>query len=339
MRLIEVPVDAAAGGLLAHNIGERGFRLRKGTCLSVEDVGRLREAGVARVTIARLEAGDVGENEAARRLAAAVAGPHLATSRASTGRCNIDATVPGLARIDVPAVTRANSVHEGITMATVPAWDRVAAEQTVATVKIIPFAVPLAAVEVVERILAAESPVVGLAPFRAKRAGLLQTRLPGIKASVLDKTVETTRRRVESLGGTLEADLRCAHEVAAVADALGGLAARCDLVIVIGASAIIDRQDVVPAAVVAAGGTIIHFGMPVDPGNLTLLARLEGRPVLGFPGSFRSPRLHGCDWLLWRAFADVPVSGEDVMALGVGGLLKEIPGRPMPRRRAVRGSA
>lgn len=339
MQLIEVPVAAAAGGLLAHNIGERGFRVRKGTRLSEEDLARLRDAGVERVMIARLAEDDVGENEAALRLAAVAAGPGLETTRASTGRCNLDAAAPGLARIDADAVTEANRVHEGITIATVPAWDRVAAGQTVATVKIIPFAVPLAAVEAVEGILTAGHGVVALAPFRAKRVGLVQTRLPGVKETVLDKTTETTRQRLESLGGTLAAERRCAHDVAAVAEAIQGLADGSDLLIVIGASAIIDRQDVVPAAVRAAGGVIDHFGMPVDPGNLTLLARLGDRPVLGFPGSFRSPRLHGCDWLLWRIFADAPAGGREAMAMGVGGLLKDIPGRPMPRHRAVRGSS
>jgi len=66
--------------------------------------------------------------------------------------------------------------------------------------------------------------------------------------------------------------------------------AGAELVIVFGASAIADRRDVIPAAIEAVGGDIEHFGMPVDPGNLMLIGKARGQPVLGAPGCARSPR-------------------------------------------------
>jgi molybdenum cofactor cytidylyltransferase len=88
---------------------------------------------------------------------------------------------------------------------------------------------------------------------------------------------------------------------------------------------------VIPAAIEQAGGSVEHFGMPVDPGNLLLLAHLGDIPVLGLPGCVRSPKLNGFDWVLQRLIADVPVTPRDIMLLGAGGLLKEIPTRPQPR--------
>ena len=103
------------------------------------------------------------------------------------------------------------------------------------------------------------------------------------------------------------------------------------MILIAGASAITDRHDVLPAGIEAAGGTLEHFGMPVDPGNLLLLARLDGRPVLGLPGCCRSPKLNGLDWVLQRLAAGIEVTGRDIMGMGVGGLLSEIPSRPQPR--------
>lgn len=94
-----------------------------------------------------------------------------------------------------------------------------------------------------------------------------------------------------------------------------------------------DRRDVVPSGIVAAGGMINHFGMPVDPGNLLLLAHHGDIPVLGIPGCARSPKLNGFDWILQRLIANQPVASEQIMAMGVGGLLKEISDRP-PLRTA-----
>ena len=76
-----------------------------------------------------------------------------------------------------------------------------------------------------------------------------------------------------------------------------------------------------------AGGHVLRFGMPVDPGNLLFLGEQAGRPVLGLPGCARSPALNGADWVLERLACGLAVSGDDIAAMGVGGLLKESPAR------------
>jgi molybdenum cofactor cytidylyltransferase len=122
------------------------------------------------------------------------------------------------------------------------------------------------------------------------------------------------------------------HEQAALTAAIDEvLKAGAELVIVFGASAIADRRDVIPAALEAVGGTIEHFGMPVDPGNLLLIGKARGQAVLGAPGCARSPKENGFDWVLMRLLAGLPVSRADITGMGVGGLLMEIVTRPQPR--------
>jgi molybdenum cofactor cytidylyltransferase len=205
-----------------------------------------------------------------------------------------------------------------------------------ATVKVIPFAAPRRVLESCLEIARAAAPLVQLAAFAPRRIGLIQTRLPGIKDSVLDGTAQVTRARVEALGSTLIDEARCDHDSAALGQAIRDFQAqRPDILLIAGASAVVDRRDVIPAGIEAAGGVVEHFGMPVDPGNLLLLGRLDGRPVLGLPGCARSPKTNGFDWVLQRLCAGLPVTKRDVMMMGAGGLLKEIPLRGQPRERKV----
>ena len=105
-----------------------------------------------------------------------------------------------------------------------------------------------------------------------------------------------------------------------------------EMVLILTGSATSDIADTAPAALVAAGGGVIHYGMPVDPGNLLFLGDLAGKPVIGLPGCARSPALNGADWVLERLICGISVSADDIMGWGVGGLLKEIPERGHPRR-------
>ncbi|WP_445376513.1 NTP transferase domain-containing protein [Niveispirillum fermenti] len=282
--------------------------------------------------VARLDAGDITEDAAATRIAARLAGPHLTISAAYTGRVNLFAAQDGLATIDAATIHALNRTDEAVTIATLPPFTPVRTGQMLATIKIIPFAVPEAIVSALEWMLAGAGPV-GVAPWAGLSASLIQTMLPGTKPAVLDKSVQVTRDRLAGIEADLAQQMRVPHEVGALASALRE--AEGDLVLVIGASAITDRRDVIPAALERVGGTVRHFGMPVDPGNLLLLGELNGRPVLGLPGCARSPKLNGVDWVLQRLGAGLPVDAAAIMAMGVGGLLAEMPGRPLPRAMAT----
>ena len=245
----------------------------------------------------------------------------------------------GIAVIDRLRIDRLNAIDEGLTLATVPPYQLVEAGQMVATVKVNPLSLPGTVIAVGVALAGEDGALVRVAPFRALDVALVLTRLPGLKEGVLDKTVATVRARLEALGSRLRREVRCAHDEDAVAGAIAELATTgAALILIYGASAIVDRRDVVPAGIVKAGGTIERFGMPVDPGNLTLLAHLGTTPILGLPGSARSPRPHGSDWLLQRLLAGLPIVASDIAGLGVGGLLKDVPGRPQPREGRTRAA-
>ena len=346
MKFGPVALADASGCVLAHSLRLPDGVLKKGLLLGEGELQRVAAAGIDRVVVARLEPEDVGENDAAAQVAHALAGAEVHIGNAGTGRVNLHAREAGLLVLDAARVHAANAVHEGLTIATLHTDSPVAAGQMLATVKIIPYAVPGAALaEVLQRLRGAAEPdsregrrALRVAAWQHWPVGLVMTRLAETPDPVLAKMRKAVSVRLEPLGARLVVEEVVAHETLAVAEALQRMARRADpprLLLVSGIAATVDRRDVVPAAVVSAGGQVLHAGMPVDPGNLLVLGELApaegGLPVVGMPTCARSPKLNGFDFVLRRLGAGEPVTPADIMAMGVGGLLTEIETRPMPR--------
>ena len=322
----------ALGAIAVHSIRKGDLVLKKGTRIGEAEAAALQAAGIDEIVVARIEPGDVPEDEAAADIAAAVAGEGVRVDRAFTGRANLFAEAAGVLLLDRAAIDRLNRVDPAITVATLPAFAPVVAGKMIATVKIIPFAVEARSRDRAMVVADEAKPLVRVAPYRVKQIGVVSTLLPGLADKVIEKTLKILGDRIAPAGAAIVAERRVPHESRALAQALDEvLQVGAELVIVFGASAIADRRDVIPAAVEAIGGAIGHFGMPVDPGNLLLIAEAQGRPVLGAPGCARSPKENGFDWVLMRLLAGLEVSGEDIAGMGVGGLLMEIVTRPQPR--------
>jgi molybdenum cofactor cytidylyltransferase len=332
MKFGGVALAQAEGGVAVHSIRQGGLVLKKGTLIGPAEIAALSEAGIAEIVVARIEPGDVSEDAAAAEIAAAVHGEGVRVERAFTGRANLFAETAGVLVVGKAAVDRLNEVDESITFATLPAYKPVVAGEMVATVKIIPFAVPAVQRDAALAIARESAPLMRIAPYRIRKVGVVSTLLPGLAAKVIDKTLKVTQARLAPAGAGIVWERRVAHEERALAAAIEELlGAGAELVIVFGASAIADRRDVIPAAVEAIGGRIEHFGMPVDPGNLILVGCARGRPVLGAPGCARSPKENGFDWVLMRMLAGLAVPRAAITGMGVGGLLMEIVTRPQPR--------
>lgn len=329
----EISIDQAQGGVAVHSIRKGGLVLKKGTHIGPAEIEALRRERVESIVIARLDPGDVGEDIAAEHIATRLGGEGVRVAEPFTGRANLFAEQAGVLVIDRDGVDQVNAIDESITFATLPAFDPVKAGEMIATVKIIPFAVEA---PTFERALASlGAPIIRIAPFRPLKVAAISTLLPGLKESVIARTLQVLKERLAPAEATLVLDERVPHQAPALALALDqAKAAQADLTIIFGASAIADRRDVIPAAIEISGGTVEHFGMPVDPGNLLLLGRSGAMSVLGAPGCARSPKENGFDWILHRLLAGLPVTRADIVGLGVGGLLMEIVSRPQPRAAA-----
>ena len=325
------------GLILAHTLRlSSGEVFKKGRRLSALDVKTLCADGLQTVWAAQLEPEDWDEDEAASALAESVRGEGVRRADAATGRCNLFAEHSGLLAIDAERVRALNRLSPALTLATLPLHSVVRRDDMLATIKIIPFAVPGALLRQADALarasLAATERLIRVLPFEARRMGLILTMTKGLPDSMLDRAAAAQRVRADRLGSVVSDEIRTAHTESAIASALASLcAAGCDPVLILGASAIVDRRDVIPSAIEQLGGTVIHLGMPVDPGNLLLIGRVGRTRVLGVPGCARSLRRSGFDFVLERLCAGLDVTADDVMDLG-----RRAPSTPCSARARTR---
>jgi molybdenum cofactor cytidylyltransferase len=338
-----LPLYEAEGAILAHSIPLASGRLSKGSRLTGGDIRRLRDAGIERVIVRQLHDGDRTEDEAADLLASAVRGPGLDHGAAATGRVNFYAAINGLFVADKLLVDRFNRIDPAITLACLADRSDVRTGDLVATVKIIPLAVSAASLEAAKDVLEAGE-VFSVRAYQAHSVHLVATELPSLKRSVMDKTVRVLETRLEHSASRLVGERRVRHEAMPVAEALRAALAERDsaglppILVVFGASAVCDAEDVIPKAIRLAGGTVERVGLPVDPGNLLVLGHIGEVPVIGAPGCARSPKGNGFDWVLNRILAGLSPTADEMAGWGVGGLLMEIPSRPLPRLAAATGT-
>ncbi|MFN4208744.1 MAG: 4-diphosphocytidyl-2C-methyl-D-erythritol kinase, partial [Agrobacterium albertimagni] len=285
MKFGQVATETAEGAILAHSQSLASGRLPKGHRLTAADLLSLAAEGISSVIACRLDPGDLTEDEAAERLASTIAPTGLRCSPASTGRVNFYARENGLFLADKVTVDGFNAVDPAMTLACMPDRRDVRAGDLVATIKIIPLVVAGASVEAAAVILK-KGTAFEVTPYRAHQVHLVATQLASLKSSVMDKTARVLEARLSASASSLVSERRVAHRAEEVAQAIG--AALDDaganseprpLIIVFGASAVADAEDVIPSAIRLAGGVVEQVGLPVDPGNLLVLGHIGEVPV------------------------------------------------------------
>ena len=323
MKWLNVAPDEALGKILVHNIADaEGHKaLHKGTRIGESDVESLRALGMNEVSVAALEDGDVHEDDAARRLALACMRGGVTASDASGGRVNLLSAFGGLVKVEAESLRQVNLI-DGLTVATLRHDTLAAANKIVATIKVIPFAVPEADIARAEVICGAHSGIVGVRALRSLQVGVILAGSEASKARVMKAFAPAIRARVEELGSNVRDVVYVPHQSQAIANAIELLRlANTELIMIAGETSIMDREDVTPRGIVQAGGVIEHYGAPVEPGNLLLLAYLGDIPVVGAPGCVRSRETNVVDLILPRLLAGERLRREDIVEFADGGLL------------------
>ncbi len=335
MRLQKLPLDQTVGHILCHNLADAQGRKAfvKGHRIAQADLLRLRELGIDQLRVAVIDPDDVHENEAAARLALLVCGTGLSAGRAHTGRVNLsvagaaapDTPCSGLLIVEPQVLTAINDI-DGLTIASLASFTPLRPGQIVATIKVIPFAVPEHALTNAVRLAAQVSAVLAVRPFVRKQVGLVLVSSPTARRRLERGVYPAIVERVERLSGQVVQTRYAENDEESVAAAIAALRAQCvELIIVAGETSIVDIDDVTPAGIRLAGGRIEHYGAPVEPGNLLLMAYLDGPegtlPVLGAPGCVRSRSTNIVDLILPRLMAGEQVRRQSIVALGHGGLL------------------
>ena len=322
LRPAAVTADAVAGRVLTHDVGHR---LRKGTVLGPEHLAALRE--LPEVHLAVLDEDDLHEDEAARRLGAAVAGPGTRVEGPVQSQVRVVAERRGLLRVEREAVDRLNHLPT-VGVFTLVDGQAVEAGEEVAGAKVTPVAVPRLLVQEAERVAATAGPILRVEAFRPLRTLVVVTERLKPRARAL--FAEAVTRKLGWYGAGLLAVREVARSGEAVRAAYDeGRRLGAELVLFAGASSI-DPLDAAYAELAAAGGALLRQGAPAHPGSMLWLGRLDRAVVLGVASCAGFGRNTSLDLVLPFVFAYGEADELDFARLGYGGLIEEGAGRRFP---------
>jgi len=323
------------GAVLTRDLVVGGARWAKGRRLSAAELGALAARDVSveggrrgladdGIAVLVLESGDIHEDEAGLRLAAAIRGPGLTTRGPAESRVDLLAATDGVVHVRGALVERLDQI-DPIEVFTLFDGQVVRAGELVASAKIAPHVVPVATLERAERVAGrvGRNGVVRVAPFVPRRVAVVVKE--SLHAPARERFEASVRLKVESLGSTVTSLIYVTDDPDAVTEALRPLArgrgvARVDLVLTAG-SASTDPSDPFFVAIERLSGRIIRHGVPAHPGSMLWLARIGRTDLLGLPTCGAYSRATAADLLLPRLLSGERASAATVARLGVGGIL------------------
>ena len=322
-----IPVEEAVGMALAHDITEivpgkhKGPAFRRGHIIRSEDIAKLLDIGKAHIYVMELERDELHEEDAARRLARAAAGPHIRLTDPVEGRVNLVAEISGLLKVDADLLYRFNDLGDLI-LATLPPNRHVKKGDVLAGTRTIPVVVKEELVKKAE-VLCKEKPVVTVLPIPSRRIHLIVTGSEVFSGRIKDGFEPVVRRKVNEMGSDLEATKLAPDDpdriAAHIKDSYG---AGAELILVSGGMSV-DPDDLTPEGIRRSGAHAECHGFPVLPGSMFLMAYLRETPVLGLSGCVLHDPVTAFDLLLPRLLAGERISRSDIIALGQGGLQRK----------------
>ena len=321
LRGSDLTASSIDGAVLAQTLVDHADHHRalllKGRILTRADWPVIASAGLEELHVVRMQAGDVHEDEAARRLAAMVAGPGVAQHGPVESQVRLSAAINGIFEVDIPRLQALNSV-EDISVFTLFDGQLVSRGKTVAGVKVTPFVVAESRLRQAERLIAGGQGIIRVLAFKPMRVGILVRER--LEPSQREKFQASIEMKVAWFGSTISEIRYVADSVDAVQAAVVALLRGCDLLLTAGANAT-DPLDPTLVALARLGAGMEKQGAPAHPGSAVWLAYLEDKPIFGVAACGMFSKATVLDLILPRLFTGTRLTAADFSGLGHGGLL------------------
>lgn len=323
--LKKIKLDEAVGMTLAHDVTKvipgkfKGPAFRRGYVIQKEDIPELLKIGKEHIYVMELDPGEVHEEEAALRIARAIAGSGIDFTKPTEGKVNLKAKSAGLLKVDVSLLKELISLGE-ITIATLHTNTVCQAGAIVAGAKVTPLIINEDKIKKVEQKCQSQGKVIDVIPIKKKRMGIVITGNEVFEGRIEDGFGKVIQRKVGALGSSIEHKVIVPDDVDMIAQALEELKGKgCEIIVICGGLSV-DPDDVTVAGVRSAGAEIISYGAPVIPGAMFLYAMWGNIPILGVPAAVIYNPTTSFDLILPRVLAGEKICREDIVELGHGGL-------------------
>jgi hypothetical protein len=322
-----IPVEQAIGMPLAHDITEivpgkhKGPAFRRGHIVRKEDISKLLDVGKRHLYVMELEKDELHEEDAARRLAKAAAGPNLKLTDPVEGRVNLVAEISGLLKIDADLLYRFNSLGD-LMMATLPSNRCVRQDDVVAGTRTIPVVVKEALIQRAEA-LCKDHPIVKVLPTPSRKVHLIVTGSEVYSGRIKDGFEPVVRKKVAEMGSDLADKQLATDDPDQISELIKNAQKAGAEIILVSGGMSVDPDDKTPEGIRRSGAKVESHGFPILPGSMFVMAYLNETPVLGLSGCVLHDPFTAFDILLPRLLAGDKISRADIMTLGHGGLQKK----------------
>jgi molybdenum cofactor synthesis domain-containing protein len=328
--LKRVKIEDAVGMKLAHDLTQivpgkfKGAAFRRGYRIQKKDIPRLLDMGKKQIYVLTLRPGELHENEAARRMARAVAGKSFRLRGPREGKIDFVAKHAGLLRIDTEAIARINSIG-GLILATRHNHSCVQAGEIVAGTRTIPLTIPEGKVRRVEAIGKRKTPVIEILPFGRKKVGIVVTGSEIYESRIKDRSAEIVKKKIESYGSRVEKSVILPDDPKRIGQEIQKMKAEGCQVIVTTGGLSVDPDDRTLAGIRRSGAKVTSYGVPVLPGSMSVYARLGKTVILGAPACVVHDPATALDLFLPRVLAGDSPTRKEMARLGHGGLCLKCP--------------
>jgi molybdopterin biosynthesis enzyme len=319
-----IPVHQAVGAILGHDVTRivpgafKGRAFKRGHVITEADIPELLKIGKEHIYAIEMTGGMVHEDDAARRIAGAAAGPGIRLTDVSEGKVNLEADRDGLLKVNVPALSLVNAVPDVI-FGALHTNHRVSKGRALAGTRVIPLAVPEEIVARAETILAGHYPLIQVKPFQPWRIGVVTTGSEVYSGRIEDAFGPVVRKKFDELGSVVHRQILVSDQVDMTVAAIHQLVSEgCQMIVVTGGMSV-DPDDQTPAAIRASGARVVSYGAPAFPGAMFLLAYLDDVPVVGLPGCVMYYKATIFDLVVPRLLAGENVTRVEILALCHGG--------------------
>ena len=325
-----VPVQDAVGKMLCHDITQivpgffKGRAFKKGRIIQQADVDKLLDMGKAHIYVLDMQPGMVHEDEAAKRIATAAAGPGLNLSAPAEGKVNLISTQSGLLAVNTEALALINGI-EDIMFASRHTHFPVQPDMPVAGTRIIPLYTDEKRIQTIETICRDHFPVVQIKPFTARKVGIVTTGSEIYHGRIEDKFGPVLRRKFGELGSEIIGQHFVSDDVQMTVDAIESFIDQGAQFIALTGGMSVDPDDQTPASIRATGARVVTYGAPVLPGAMFMLAYKEDIPVVGLPGCVMYYQASIFDLVIPRILTGEALTKKDIAAMAHGGFCANCP--------------
>lgn len=319
----KVKVQDAIGMTLCHDItamvdGFKGAAFKRGHVITQEDIPKLLDIGKQHVFIWEENAGEIHEEDAARRLSqmTTVNGAHYGSI--SEGKIQLFADQDGMFRVDKALLAAVNRIGD-ITITTLPDHYPVKAGDRLASMRIVPLVTEERQIAEAEALCAGKQ-LYDLRPFKPLKVGIIITGSEIYHGRIKDKFERVARAKLAHYPAEILGVHVCDDELDMIVGAGRALLAEGAELLIFSGGMSVDPDDLTPSAIREMGAEIVSYGVPSQPGNMTLVAYLDQAALLGVPGAAISRPTTMFDVLLPQIFCGDPLTKDDLIRLGEGGL-------------------